>query len=573
MLNKILYWVLFFLVLISGAVLMLKGQIVWAAASATVCILMCAFYLIRCKYCNKTKLYCNTDSCHRGACVSASSSSTSEKKVVCNSISNKTTRKKIKKTRRSRKKSNNKFVGSVDLGSVRTVKAKNKKMKKIALSELGETIFNQYVDCDDTLAQVDVCHHIAPEKGRFFGKGCSPMSSVNSPVRTKPRLNIGTIGHVDHGKTTLTSAMTKFLSEFGTTMFMDCDVIDNAPEERHRGISINACHVEYETELRCYTHIDCPGHADYVKNMIVGAAQMDAAILVVSAVDGPMPQTREQLMLAKQLNVESIVVYLNKMDLVDDNELLELVESEVRDLLSLYGYSYDSPVITGSALEALDDEKTKLGHGSIRDLFSAIETSIPNPERDLEQPFKMSIENVFSVSGRGVVVTGLVETGVIEVGDSVELIGFNKKAEFTCSEIGMFQKKLHQAQAGDNVGILLKDLRADDVKRGQMLCKPKTAKTYVKFKASSYFLTKKEGGRHTPFFNGYLPVFHIRTANVSGRIEIDSTESYEMVMPGDSLEHYVNLQFPLVLDKGQRFSIREGGRTVGYGVIEKVMED
>lgn len=389
--------------------------------------------------------------------------------------------------------------------------------------------------------------------------------------RTKPHVNVGTIGHVDHGKTTLTAAITTILAKrYGGTA-KKYDEIDSAPEEKARGITINTAHVEYETANRHYAHVDCPGHADYVKNMITGAAQMDGAILVVSAADGPMPQTREHILLARQVGVPYIVVYLNKADMVDDAELLELVEMEVRELLSKYDFPGDDiPIIVGSALKALEGDTSELGEGSILKLAEALDTYIPTPERAVDKPFLMPIEDVFSISGRGTVVTGRVERGVIKVGDEVEIVGLRPTAKTTCTGVEMFRKLLDQGQAGDNIGVLLRGTKREEVERGQVLAKPGTITPHTKFTAEVYVLSKEEGGRHTPFFNGYRPQFYFRTTDVTGAIELPA--GTEMVMPGDNVSITVSLIAPIAMEEGLRFAIREGGRTVGAGVVSKIIE-
>ena len=385
-------------------------------------------------------------------------------------------------------------------------------------------------------------------------------------ARTKPHVNIGTIGHVDHGKTTLTAAITKFFGDFKAY-----DQIDAAPEEKARGITISTAHVEYETDARHYAHVDCPGHADYVKNMITGAAQMDGAILVVSAADGPMPQTREHILLARQVGVPAIVVYLNKCDQVDDEELLELVELEVRELLSSYEFPGDDiPIVKGSALVALDDGDKKLGEDSIRELLAAVDDYIPTPERPKDQPFLLPIEDVFSISGRGTVVTGRVERGVIKVGEEVEIVGIRDTTKTTCTGVEMFRKLLDQGEAGDNVGVLLRGTKREDVERGQVLCKPGSVTPHTKFKAEAYILTKEEGGRHTPFFTNYRPQFYFRTTDVTGVVTLP--EGTEMVMPGDNVTMDVTLIVPIAMEEKLRFAIREGGRTVGAGVVSQIIE-
>ena len=390
-------------------------------------------------------------------------------------------------------------------------------------------------------------------------------------ARTKPHLNVGTIGHVDHGKTTLTAAMTKVLAaKFGGEV-KNYDQIDNAPEERERGITISTTHVEYQSEKRHYAHVDCPGHADYVKNMITGAAQMDGAILVVSAADGPMPQTREHILLARQVGVPYIVVYLNKADMVDDKDLLELVQEEVRDLLKKYGFPGDkTPIVIGSALKALEGDQSELGEPSILKLAEALDAYIPQPQRAIDGPFLMPIEDVFSISGRGTVVTGRIERGIVKVGDEIEIVGIKPTIKTTVTGVEMFRKLLDQGEAGDNVGVLLRGTKREEVERGQVLAKPGSITPHTKFEAEVYVLTKEEGGRHTPFFNGYRPQFYFRTTDVTGSCELPS--GTEMVMPGDNIKMVVTLINPIAMEQGLRFAIREGGRTVGAGVVAKVVE-
>jgi elongation factor Tu len=389
--------------------------------------------------------------------------------------------------------------------------------------------------------------------------------------RTKPHVNVGTIGHVDHGKTTLTAAITSVLSKKFGGEAKAYDQIDNAPEEKARGITINTAHVEYETANRHYAHVDCPGHADYVKNMITGAAQMDGAILVVSAADGPMPQTREHILLARQVGVPFIIVYLNKADMVDDKELLELVEMEVRELLSKYEFpGDDTPIVIGSALKALEGDKGDLGEGSILKLAEALDSYIPQPKRALDGPFLMPVEDVFSISGRGTVVTGRVERGVVKVGDEIEIVGIRPTQKTVCTGVEMFRKLLDQGQAGDNVGVLLRGTKREEVERGQVLAKPGSITPHTKFQAEVYVLSKEEGGRHTPFFNGYRPQFYFRTTDVTGSIELP--QGTEMVMPGDNIGMVVTLISPIAMEEGLRFAIREGGRTVGAGVVAKIIE-
>jgi elongation factor Tu len=390
-------------------------------------------------------------------------------------------------------------------------------------------------------------------------------------ARTKPHVNVGTIGHVDHGKTTLTAAITTILSKkFGGAAKNYAD-IDSAPEEKARGITINTAHVEYETANRHYAHVDCPGHADYVKNMITGAAQMDGAILVVSAADGPMPQTREHILLARQVGVPYIIVYMNKADMVDDAELLELVEMEVRELLSKYDFpGDDTPIIIGSALKALEGDTSDIGEGSIFKLADALDSYIPMPERAIDKPFLMPVEDVFSISGRGTVVTGRVERGIIKVGEEIEIVGIKPTVKTTCTGVEMFRKLLDQGQAGDNIGALLRGTKREDVERGQVLAKPGSITPHTKFSAEIYVLSKDEGGRHTPFFNGYRPQFYFRTTDVTGAIELPA--GTEMVMPGDNVSITAALIAPIAMEEGLRFAIREGGRTVGAGVVAKVIE-
>ncbi len=389
--------------------------------------------------------------------------------------------------------------------------------------------------------------------------------------RTKPHCNVGTIGHVDHGKTTLTAAITKVLAETGGATYTAYDQIDKAPEERARGITISTAHVEYETKARHYAHVDCPGHADYVKNMITGAAQMDGAILVVSAADGPMPQTREHILLARQVGVPALVVYMNKCDMVDDPELLDLVELEVRELLSSYQFPGDKiPVIRGSALMALEDKQPELGKQSILKLMAAVDESIPQPDRPKDRPFLMPIEDVFSISGRGTVVTGRIERGVVKVGEEVEIIGLRPTVKTVVTGVEMFRKLLDSGEAGDNIGALLRGTKREEVERGQVLAKPGSITPHTKFKAEAYVLTKEEGGRHTPFFSNYRPQFYFRTTDVTGTIVLP--QGTEMVMPGDNVSMEVHLIAPIAMDEGLRFAIREGGRTVGAGVVASIIE-
>jgi elongation factor Tu len=406
------------------------------------------------------------------------------------------------------------------------------------------------------------------ETGRLWPlkiKGASKMAKAKFE-RNKPHVNIGTIGHVDHGKTTLTAAITKYFGDFQAY-----DQIDGAPEEKARGITISTAHVEYETETRHYAHVDCPGHADYVKNMITGAAQMDGAILVVNAADGPMPQTREHILLGRQVGIPTMVVYMNKVDQVDDDELLELVEMEIRELLSSYDYPGDDvPVIPGSALAAMEGRDEAIGENSIKALMAAVDEFIPTPERAIDQPFLMPVEDVFSISGRGTVVTGRVERGVINVGDSIEIVGIKDTQTTTCTGVEMFRKLLDRGEAGDNIGALLRGIDREAVERGQVLCKPGSVKPHTKFEAEAYILTKEEGGRHTPFFANYRPQFYFRTTDVTGTVQL--AEGTEMVMPGDNVSFGVELIAPIAMENGLRFAIREGGRTVGAGVVSKITE-
>ncbi len=389
--------------------------------------------------------------------------------------------------------------------------------------------------------------------------------------RTKPHVNIGTIGHVDHGKTTLTAAITKCLADTGGATFMAYDDIDKAPEEKARGITINTAHVEYETEARHYAHVDCPGHADYIKNMITGAAQMDGAILVVAASDGPMPQTREHVLLARQVNVPHIVVYLNKVDLLDDEELLELVEMEVRELLDEYEFpGDDTPVILGSALKALEGDSADWGVPSVLKLMEAVDTFIPTPERDIDKPFLMPVEDVFTITGRGTVATGRVERGQVKTGEKIEIVGFKETRETTCTGVEMFRKILDYAQAGDNAGLLLRGIKREEIERGQVLCKPGSVTPHTTFMCEAYILKKDEGGRHKPFFTGYRPQFYFRTTDVTGVIELQ--EGVNMVMPGDQVTMKVTLITPVAMQQQLRFAIREGGRTVGAGVVAQIVE-
>ncbi|MCD8525402.1 MAG: elongation factor Tu [Gammaproteobacteria bacterium] len=397
------------------------------------------------------------------------------------------------------------------------------------------------------------------------------MAEKKAFERTKPHMNVGTIGHVDHGKTTLTAALTKCMAEKFGGEVRDYSQIDNAPEERARGITIATSHVEYETDSRHYAHVDCPGHADYVKNMITGAAQMDGAILVVSAADGPMPQTREHIVLARQVGVPYIIVFLNKADMADDPEIIELVEMEVRELLSSYNFpGDDTPIIVGSALKALNGDTGPLGVSSVEKLTAAMDSYFPQPERETDKPFLLPIEDVFSISGRGTVVTGRIERGIVKVGEEVEIVGIRPTVKTICTGVEMFRKLLDQGQAGDNVGILLRGTKREDVERGQVLAKPGSITPHTKFSAEVYVLTKEEGGRHTPFFKGYRPQFYFRTTDVTG--EVILPEGVEMVMPGDNISIEVNLICPVAMEEGVRFAIREGGRTVGAGVVAKVIE-
>lgn len=389
--------------------------------------------------------------------------------------------------------------------------------------------------------------------------------------RTKPHVNVGTIGHVDHGKTTLTAAITKIMAEARGGEFKDYADIDNAPEERERGITISTAHVEYESETRHYAHVDCPGHADYVKNMITGAAQMDGAIIVIAATDGPMAQTREHILLAKQVGVPYIVVYMNKADMVDDDELVELVEMEIRELLDEYDFpGDDTPVIFGSALKALEGDTSEIGVPSIIKLVEALDTYIPTPKRDTDKPFIMPIEDVFSISGRGTVVTGRIEAGIVTIGDELEIVGIKDTQTTTCTGVEMFRKLLDSGEAGDNVGVLLRGTKREDVERGQVLAKPGSIKPHSKFEAEIYILSKDEGGRHTPFFNNYRPQFYFRTTDVTGACQLP--DGVEMVMPGDNIKMQVELLSPIAMEDGLRFAIREGGRTVGAGVVSRVTD-
>jgi len=397
------------------------------------------------------------------------------------------------------------------------------------------------------------------------------MAEKKSFERTKPHMNVGTIGHVDHGKTTLTAALTKCMADKFGGEVRDYSQIDNAPEERARGITIATSHVEYETSNRHYAHVDCPGHADYVKNMITGAAQMDGAILVVSAADGPMPQTREHIVLARQVGVPYIIVFLNKADMVDDAEIIELVEMEVRELLSSYNFpGDDTPIVVGSALKALEGDAGPLGVAAVEKLTEAMDSYFPQPERETDKPFLLPIEDVFSISGRGTVVTGRIERGIVKVGEEVEIVGIRPTQKTTCTGVEMFRKLLDQGQAGDNVGILLRGTKREDVERGQVLAKPGSITPHTSFTAEVYVLTKEEGGRHTPFFKGYRPQFYFRTTDVTG--EVILPEGVEMVMPGDNISIQVNLICPVAMEDGVRFAIREGGRTVGAGVVAKVIQ-
>jgi elongation factor Tu len=389
--------------------------------------------------------------------------------------------------------------------------------------------------------------------------------------RTKPHVNVGTIGHVDHGKTTLTAALTKVMAEARGGEFKDYADIDNAPEERERGITISTAHVEYESEARHYAHVDCPGHADYVKNMITGAAQMDGAIIVIAATDGPMAQTREHILLSRQVGVPYIVVYMNKADMVDDEELLELVEMEIRELLDQYDFpGDDTPIIIGSALKALEGDTSDIGAPAVQKLVETLDEYIPEPERDVEKPFLMPIEDVFSISGRGTVVTGRVERGIVKVGEEIEIVGIKDTEKTTCTGVEMFRKLLDEGRAGENVGVLLRGTKREDVERGQVLAAPGTITPHTKFEAEVYILSKDEGGRHTPFFKGYRPQFYFRTTDVTGNVELP--EGVEMVMPGDNIKMVVDLIAPIAMDEGLRFAIREGGRTVGAGVVSKIIE-
>ncbi len=389
--------------------------------------------------------------------------------------------------------------------------------------------------------------------------------------RKKPHLNIGTIGHVDHGKTTLTAAITKVLEKKGWAKFLAYDQIDKAPEERERGVTINIAHVEYETNVRHYAHVDCPGHADYVKNMITGAAQMDGAILVVSAADGPMPQTREHILLARQVGVPAIVVYLNKADMVDDKEILDLVELEVRELLSKYNFpGDDTPIVIGSALKALEGDSSDIGESSILKLMDAVDAYVKEPVRAIDKPFLMPVEDVFTISGRGTVVTGRVERGIVKVGEEVEIVGFKPTVKTVATGVEMFRKLLDEGRAGDNIGVLLRGTKREEVERGQVLAKPGSITPHTQFNAEAYVLTKEEGGRHTPFFNGYRPQFYFRTTDVTGVVKLP--EGTEMVMPGDNITMEISLITPIAMEEGLKFAIREGGKTVGAGVVTKIIQ-
>jgi elongation factor Tu len=389
--------------------------------------------------------------------------------------------------------------------------------------------------------------------------------------RKKPHLNIGTIGHVDHGKTTLTAAITKVLEKQGMAKFLAYDQIDKAPEERERGVTINIAHVEYETKKRHYAHVDCPGHADYIKNMITGAAQMDGAILVVSAADGPMPQTREHILLARQVGVPAIVVFLNKADMVDDKELLELVELEVRELLSKYKFpGDDTPIVVGSALKALEGDTSEMGEGAILKLMEAVDSFVQEPVRDVDKPFIMPVEDVFTISGRGTVVTGRVERGIVKVGEEIEIVGFKPTQKTVATGVEMFRKLLDEGQAGDNIGVLLRGTKREEVERGQVLAKPGSITPHTQFNAEAYVLTKEEGGRHTPFFNGYRPQFYFRTTDVTGVVKLP--QGTEMVMPGDNVNVEIELITPVAMEEGLKFAIREGGKTVGAGIVTKIIQ-
>src|SRR4249920_141065 len=389
--------------------------------------------------------------------------------------------------------------------------------------------------------------------------------------RKKPHLNIGTIGHVDHGKTTLTAAITKVLAKTGRATFLAYDQIDKAPEERERGVTINIAHVEYESDKRHYAHVDCPGHAVYIKNMITGAAQMDGAILVVSAADGPMPQTREHILLARQVGVPAIVVYLNKADMVDDKELLDLVELEVRELLSKYKFpGDDTPIVIGSALKALEGDTSELGEGSILKLMDAVDSFVKQPARAIDKPFLMPVEDVFTISGRGTVVTGRVERGIVKVGEEIEIVGFKPTQKTVANGVEMFRKQLDEGQAGDNIGVLLRGHKREEVERGQVLAKPGSITPHTRFNAEAYVLTKEEGGRHTPFFNGYRPQFYFRTTDVTGVVKLP--QGTEMVMPGDNINAEIELITPVAMDEGLKFAIREGGKTVGAGIVTKIIQ-
>lgn len=450
-----------------------------------------------------------------------------------------------------------------------------KDITRAALSRLSESTAALHNPLDETLSSMAMrsLSEVRTPFGAFGPVTIGMLRNMATYTRTKPHLNIGTIGHVDHGKTTLTAAITKVLADEGKAKAIAFDEIDKAPEEKARGITIATAHVEYETEKRHYAHVDCPGHADYVKNMITGAAQMDGGILVVSAPDGPMPQTREHILLARQVGVPSLVCFLNKVDMVDDEELLELVEMELRELLTFYKFPGDDiPIVRGSALNALQGTRDDIGRNSVLKLMEAVDSYIPEPKRLLDKPFLMSIEDVFSIQGRGTVVTGRVEQGIVKVGDEVEIIGMKSgpALKTTVTGVEMFKKSLDQGQAGDNLGLLMRGLKREDVQRGQVACKAGSVKTSMKFEAEIYVLTKEEGGRHTAFFSNYRPQFYLRTADVTGKVVLP--EDVKMVCPGDNLSAVFELIAPVAIEAGQRFALREGGRTVGAGVVSKLLD-
>ncbi len=551
--KTILFWVLFTILFATAVTAKVLGVTPVAVVAGFVAAFMLGLALCRQCFCEKScPVHCHEEN---GICGVTPSSARSAK-TVCSSSKNMTGR-KIRTER----------------GVSNKIKKKKRDLKK------GKKVFflsnpNKVSKHNDSILNVknhQDCHHVASQQNRSFFKKLFSAKEDAVP-RNKPRLTVGTIGHVDHGKTTLTVALTKVLSDQGyINNSVHFDKIDNSPEEQERGISIKSSHVEYETDTRHYTHIDCPGHADYVKNMITGAAQMDAAILVVSAADGPMPQTREHIMLAKQCNVSDIIVYMNKIDQVDDEELLELVELEIRELLTVCDYDGDGvQIIQGSALAVIEDGDENIGTDSIINLLSAMDEHIEVPIRDIDKPFRMQIEDVYSITGRGTVVTGNIDQGKISLGDRVEIVGIRDTQSVTCNGIEIFRKKLSHAEAGDNVGILLKDLGKEDVQRGQVLCAPGTIEPCSDLEAKVYILRKDDGGRHTPFFNGYQPQFYFGTTDITGRITDftdDDGSHIEMVMPGDSIITTVQLMNPIAICEGDKFSIREGGRTVGIGVV------